>query len=115
MLDIEEAAGSAAVDDLVEGVGLGVLWVGVERDVLGGEALVVVGGAVAASFFADVFVGGSAVFEVGLWRRWGGGIGGGGGFDAEVMGVESRVLGGGFGVRVGREWRRLENVSSRHC
>lgn len=70
MLDVQEAAGSAAVDDLVEGVGFGGGGCrgGVEGDVFGGEALEVVGGAVAAGFVADVDVGGAAVLE----GRWGG-------------------------------------------
>lgn len=68
MLNVEEAAGAATVDDLVEGVGLGGVRGGVERDVLGGEAVVVEGG-LAAGFFADVLIGGAAVF-VG-WLRGG--------------------------------------------
>lgn len=59
MLDVEEAAGTAAVDDFVERVGLGGEWIGVEGDIFGGEAVV---RAVAAGFFADCFVGGTSVF-----------------------------------------------------
>ena len=58
VLDVEQPAGSRAVHDLVEGVGLVgglVRWVRVERDVLGGEE-VGVRWVVAASLVADVFV-----------------------------------------------------------
>lgn len=58
MLDVEEAAGSGTVDDLVEGVGLGGIRGGVEGDVFCGE---VVGFDMAASLLADVLVGGAMV------------------------------------------------------
>ena len=56
VLDVEQAAGFAAVDDFVEGVGLGGAGGSVERDVSGGERIRG-GGAVAASFVADVVFG----------------------------------------------------------
>lgn len=70
MLDVEEAAGLGAVDNLVEGVGLsGGGRVCVKGDILGGES-VGVGGVVAAGLIADVLVGGAAgLGDYGL--RWG--------------------------------------------
>lgn len=73
MLDVEEAAGAAPVNDLVEGVRLRTVRIGVERDVFGGEALVVVGGALAAGLLADVLIGWPSVLDGGLRRR---GVGG---------------------------------------
>lgn len=74
MLDVEEAAGSGSINDLVERVGFGVERVGIEGDVLGGEAMMV---GVAAGFFADVFIGGATVFDEG---RRGNDVGGGEGW-----------------------------------
>ncbi|KAF1886981.1 hypothetical protein Lal_00046219 [Lupinus albus] len=80
--DIEEAAGLRAVDDLVKRVGLRGVRVGVERDILGGEEVVV--GVVTASLVANVFVGGAAVFDGEVGRRL-------------ERGIDSEV--GGFGKR----------------
>jgi hypothetical protein len=60
VLDVEKAAGLRAIDDLIEGVGLGGGGrVCVEGDILGREA-VGVGRVVAAGLIADVLVGGAA-------------------------------------------------------
>ncbi|KAI3728793.1 hypothetical protein L6452_17436 [Arctium lappa] len=39
VLDIEESARTGSVDDLVEGVGFGAVWIGVEGDVFGGDVV----------------------------------------------------------------------------
>lgn len=93
VLDVEEAAGLGAVDDLVQGVGLGGgRHVAVEGDVLGGE-VVAVGGVVAVGVVADVL----AAFRGGAFD--GGEMGFGGGwvwgsgvleFDGEGGGLEER-------------------------
>ncbi|GER44400.1 cyclin-dependent kinase [Striga asiatica] len=54
--------GDGSVDDLVEGVGLGGEWVGVEGDVFDGEA---VGRGVAAGLVADVLTCGAATVDLG--------------------------------------------------
>lgn len=74
MLDVEEAAGLGAVDDLVEGVGLGGERRSVEGDVACGEILEL---RTAASLVADVLIG-AAVF---LRRSSGRGSGLGGASD----------------------------------
>lgn len=69
VLDVEEAARLGAVDDLVEGVGLGGGRVGVKWDVLGGEE-VGVEIVVAAGLIANVLVSWAAwLGDYGL--RWG--------------------------------------------
>ena len=88
MLDVEEAAGLGAVDDLVEGVGLSGERRSVEGDVACGEILEL---RTAASLVADVLIG-AAVF---LWRSSGRGSGWGGASDGGVR------FEGGF--RVGRK------------
>ena len=106
MLDVEEAAGAAPVDDLVEGVGfVGGGGVGVEGDVPGGEPLVVVGGAVAAGLLADVLVGGAAVLD-GLQRRRG--VGQGACSEGDAVAVGSRLSEDGFRLRREREAGGLE-------
>lgn len=132
MLDVEEAAGVGSVDDLIEGVGLGVGGgsrgrVGVEGDVVGGE-MVVVGCVVAASFVANVVVGvvGGRRRRRRLWNEWlwwgGGGGGGGGAFDGGggEMGLGLGVGVLGFEEEIGRlqergrchggDWRERDNV-----
>ncbi|KAF1859235.1 hypothetical protein Lal_00009819 [Lupinus albus] len=87
MADIKEATGLGAVDDLIKGVGLSGGRICIERNVLGGEKVVVV--VVTASLVADVLVGGAAVFG-GERRR--SGLGFSTGFNSEVgLGL------GGFG------------------
>ncbi|GER48914.1 zinc finger family protein [Striga asiatica] len=58
----DDDRGDGSVDDLVEGVGLDGEWVGVERDVLGGEA---VGRGVAAGLVADVLTCRAAAVDLG--------------------------------------------------
>ncbi|GER47849.1 hemolysin transporter protein shlB [Striga asiatica] len=63
----DDDRGNGSVDDLVEGVRLGGEWVGVEGDVLGGEA---VGRGVAAGLVADVLTcRAAAVDPGGFWVR----------------------------------------------
>ena len=110
VLDVQEAAGLGAVDDLVERVGLrggGGGGVGVEGDVLGREEVVVVGRIDAAGLVADVLVGGAAMLGGGVVVLSEGGLGA----DNEV--------GGGFGRRVGfrgleRERERLKQRRGSH-
>ena len=65
MLHVEKITGLRSVDDLVERVGFGGRWIGVERDIFGGEEML--GDVFATGFVADVFVGGAA----GGGRCWG--------------------------------------------
>lgn len=87
MLNIEEAARLGAIDDLVEGVGLGGGCGGVEGNVLSGE-MVPVREVVAAGLVANVLVGGASVLlrlVLGPGGWWSGGRRGA--FDGgEVMG-----------------------------
>lgn len=57
MLHVEKIAGLRSVDDLVERVGFGGRWIGVERDVFGGEKML--GDVFATGFVANVFIGGT--------------------------------------------------------
>lgn len=57
MLHVEKIAGLRTVDDLVERVGFGGRWIGVERDVFGGEEML--RDVFATGFVADVFIGGT--------------------------------------------------------
>lgn len=66
VLDVEQAAGFAAVDDFVEGVGLGGAGGSVERDVSGGEGIRG-GGALETCVVADGVLG-SARLDDGLDR-----------------------------------------------
>lgn len=103
MLDVEEATGLGAIDDLVEGVGFRRGWVGVEGHVFGREEVMVVGGIDAASLVADVFIGGAAV------------LGGGGVVVLSEwdLGADGEISCGGFGRGVGlrgfgRERKRVK-------
>lgn len=68
MLHVEKIAGLRSVDNLVERVGFGGRWIGVERDVFGREEML--GDVFATGFVADVFIGGAA----GGGRGWGWGV-----------------------------------------
>jgi hypothetical protein len=73
MLNVEEITGLRSVNDFVERVGFSGRWIGVERDVFGGEE--VLGDVSATGFVADVMVGGTAVFGGGgRWWWWSGGV-----------------------------------------
>lgn len=90
MLNVEKVPGLRSVDDLVKRVGFGGRWIGVERDVFGGEEML--GDVFATGFVADVFIGGAA----GGGRGWSGSRCGGVvlsegvwlllGFDSEMSG-----------------------------
>lgn len=75
MLHVEKIAGLRSVDNLVERVGFGGRWIGVERDVFGGEEML--GDVFATGFVADVFIGGAAGGGRGWGWGWGGSRGGG--------------------------------------
>lgn len=60
MLNVEQTAGTAPVNDLVERVRLGGVRPGVERNVFGGEG-VLGSGTVAASLVTDVLIGKASV------------------------------------------------------
>lgn len=85
MLNVEQTARSAPVNDLVERVPLSRVGAGVEGHILGREiaAIFSAGRTVAAGFVFDILVGGAAVLDGRQWGRAvgrgrGGRIGGGG-------------------------------------